>query len=166
MAFSRHAALFAGAFATVAIVAPAVAQDAKAVLAPRYAELHAANEARDMAAMAKVVTPDFTMTDIRGEVHTMAEMAEMLASMPKDPNMKPKYTILEATISGTDATVKNQMEMHLSRPMEDGTTAEMDVTVITEDTWVQRGGVWLLSKSVQKDLSVAKDGEVMFHQAA
>ena len=79
--------------------------------------------------------------------------------------MKPKVSILSATITGTSATVSNQMDMHMSRAMEDGTTAQLDVTVISEDTWVQRGGVWLMVKSVQKDLSVSKDGEVVFHQA-
>jgi hypothetical protein len=30
---------------------------------------------------------------------------------------------------------------------------------------VGSGGTWLLQKSVQKDLTVKKDGEVFFHQA-
>lgn len=166
MAFSRDFSLLAGALATVAIVAPAVAQDAKAVLEPRYAELHAASEARDIAALGKILTPDYQMIDIQGETHTMAEMQDMFAKMPKDPNMKPKYAIQTATITGTTATVKQQMDLHMSRPMEDGTTAEMDVTIISEDTWVQTGGTWMLQKTVQKDISVSKDGEVVFHQAA
>ncbi|WP_309750994.1 nuclear transport factor 2 family protein [Novosphingobium sp.] len=165
MAFSRHFSLLAGAMATVAIVAPAFAQDAKAVFEPRYAELHKASEARDFAAAAKLMTPAYEMVDIRGDSHTMSEMQDMMGQMPQDPNMKPKYEIVSATISGTTATVQNKMEMHMSRPMEDGTTAELDVTVISEDSWVQQGGVWLLNKTVQKDLSVSKDGEVVFHQA-
>lgn len=165
MAFSRHVSLLAGAMATVAIVAPAFAQDAKAVFEPLYAQMNAATEARDMATLAKIMAPEFEMTDIRGDTHTMAEMHDMMAAMPKDPAMKPKVSILSATITGTSATVSNQMDMHMSRAMEDGTTAQLDVTVISEDTWVQRGGVWLMVKSVQKDLSVSKDGEVVFHQA-
>lgn len=165
MAFSRDFSLLAGALAAVAIVAPAIAQDAKAMLEPRYAVLHAASDARDAAALAKVLTADYQMIDIQGETHTMAEMSEMLAKMPQDPNMKPKYTMLEATITAAGATVKQQMDLHLSRPMEDGTTAEMDVTIISEDAWVQHGGTWLLQKTVQKDISVSKDGEVVFHQA-
>ena len=165
MAFSRHFSLLAGAMATVAIVAPAFAQDAKEVLAPRYAELHAASDARDLAAMGKLMAPEYEMIDIRGDSHTMAEMADMMAKMPQDPNMKPKYAILTAAITGTSATVKQQMDLTMSREMEDGTTAELDVTVISEDSWVQQGGVWLLNKTVQKDLSVSKDGEVVFHQA-
>lgn len=164
MAFSSRYSLWAAA-ATVAIAAPALAQDAKSVFAPRYAELHAATEARDMAAIGKIVTADFEMTDIRGDVHTMAEMQDMFAKMPQDPNLKPKYEILSAKIEGTTATVQNQMSMHMSRPMEDGSVAELDITVISEDNWVQQGGVWMLQKSVQKDISVAKDGEVVFHQA-
>ena len=165
MAFSRDFSLLAGALATVAIVAPAVAQDAKEVLAPRYAELHAASEARDLAAMGKLMAPEYEMIDIRGDSHTMAEMADMMAKMPQDPNMKPKYEILSAAITGTTATVKQQMDLSMSREMEDGTTAQIGVTVISEDTWVQRGGVWLLAKTVQKDLSISKDGEVVMHQA-
>ena len=166
MAFSRHVSLLAGALAAVVLVAPAVAQqDAKAVFEPLYAQMNTATEARDMATLAKIMAPEFEMTDIRGDTQTMAEMQGMMAAMPKDPAMKPKYAILSATITGASATVRNQMDMHLSRAMEDGTTAQLDVTVISEDTWVQRGGVWLMVKSVQKDLSVSKDGEVVFHQA-
>ena len=98
MAFSRHFSLLAGAMATVAIVAPAFAQDAKAVFEPRYAELHKASEARDFAAAAKLMTPAYEMVDIRGDSHTMSEMQEMMGQMPQDPNMKPKYAILTAAI--------------------------------------------------------------------
>jgi Domain of unknown function (DUF4440) len=165
MTFSRHTSLLAGALATVALVAPAFAQDAKAVFDPLYAQMNAATEARDMATLNKLMAPEFEMIDIRGDSHTLGEMSEMMASIPKDPAMKPKYTILSAAITGTSATVKNQTDMHVSRAMEDGTTAELDITMISEDTWVQRGEAWVMVKSVQKDLSVAKDGEVVFHQA-
>lgn len=166
MAFSRHYSLLAGAVATVAIVAPAVAQDAKAVLAPRYAELHAASQARDVAAMTKLMAPEFEMVDIRGDTHTMAEMSEMMAQMPQDPNMKPEYEVVSASIIGASATAQTKMTIKMNREMEDGTTAALEVTILSEDSWVQRGGVWLLARQVQKDLSVSKDGEVVFHQAA
>lgn len=166
MAFSRHYSLLAGALATVAIVAPAVAQDAKAVLAPRYAELHAASEARDVAAMGKLMAPEFEMVDIRGDTHTLAEMSEMMAQLPQDPNMKPQYEVVSASIIGASATAQTKMTIKMNREMEDGTTAALEVTILSEDSWVQRGGVWLLARQVQKDLSVSKDGEVVFHQAA
>lgn len=165
MTFSRNFSLLVAALAPVAIVAPAAAQDAKAVLTPRYAELHAATDARDSAAVAKLLIPEYEMIDIRGDSHPMAEVADMMAKMPQDPNMKPKYAILSAEIAGTTATVRQQMDMSMSRAMEDGTTAQIGVTMISEDTWVQRGGIWLLAKTVQKDLSVSKDGEVVMHQA-
>lgn len=166
MVFSSRFTGFAGAMvAAVAIAAPALAQDAKTVFEPRYAELHAATDARDMTALGKIVTPDYQMTDIRGDTHNLTEMQGMFAKLPQDPAMKPKYAIVSATISGASAVVQQQMQMHVKRPMEDGSVAELDITIISDDTWIQQSGVWLLQKTVQKDISVAKDGEVVFHQA-
>lgn len=166
MAFSRNFSLLAGALASVAVVAPAVAQDAKALFAQRYDEMHKAMFAKDRATLAKFMAPDYEMVDIQGESHPLSELTERLDQMPSDPAMMPKTTVLEATISGETATVRQQQDMHMKRPMEDGTTAELDITVITLDTWVLRGGNWLLQRSVWKDISVSKDGEVVFHQAA
>ena len=191
MTFSSMRPWLGGAVIAVSIASSAAAQDAKAVFEARYAEISAAMQARDSAAAAKIMTPDFVMTDIQGDEHTAAEMGGgMMGRRPggrgnggppppaaagpgapdappavAPPRPVPKITIVSAQINGTTAQVEQQTEIHMDRPGPDGAPMKLDVTVLTADTWVQTSGVWLLQASNQKDVSVSRDGEVVFHQA-
>ena len=165
MAFSSMRPWLAGAAITVSFAGAAYAQDAKAVFEARYAEMSVAMQAKDRAAMTKMIAPDFVMTDIQGTDHNAAEMQETLDKRPSGAGVVPKITIVSAQISGTTAKVEQQTEIHMDRPGPDGTPMKLDVTVLTDDSWVQSGGAWLLQSSNQKDVSVAKDGDVVFHQA-
>ena len=164
MAFSSMRPWLAGAAIAVSLVGTAHAQDAKAVFEARYAELSAAQQAKDVAKLQTMTTPDFTMIDIQGNEHTGTEMREMMDKRPGGPGVVPKITIVSAQISGDTATVEQQVEIHAERPGPDGQPAKMDITVQTADEWVKSGGAWLLKTSDQRDVSVSKDGEVVFHQ--
>ena len=157
----------AGAMIAVSFVGSASAQDAKAVFAGRYAELSAARQAKDPAALGKLMTPDFVMTDIQGTDHTAAELQAAMGRLPGGVGgaVTPKITIVSAQITGISAQIEQQMEIHMERAGPDGSPMKLDVTVQTSDSWVQSGGAWLLRASNQTDVSVAKDGEVVFHQA-
>ena len=167
MTLSSMRPWLAGAIVAVSIAGSAAAQDAKALFEGRYAELSAARQAKDTAALSKLMTAGFVMTDIQGTDHTAAEMQEIRAKMPGGGSGSggPKVTIVSAQITGTTAQIDQQIEIHTERPGPDGTPMKLDVTVLSADTWVQSGGVWLLQASNQKDVSVSRDGEVMFHQA-
>ena len=181
MTFSSMRPWLAGAAIAVGLVGTAYAQDAKAVFEARYAEMSVAMQAKDSAAVAKMMTPDFVMTDIQGNEHNATEMNGMMGrrggggdgkgdaaaapTAPERPRPVPKITIVSAQISGSTAKVEQQLEIHADRPGPDGTPMKLDITVLTADTWVQSGGAWLLQSSDQKDVSVARDGDVVFHQA-
>ena len=167
MAFSNLRPWLAGAAIAVSIVGSASAQDAKTAFDARYTELSAAMQTRDAAAISKVIASGYVMIDIQGDEHAMADMQAMMAKMPAaaDPAKGPKTIVLSAAITGTTALVKQQMDVHMVRKDEAGTEMVLDVTILSDDTWVQRGGTWLLVRSEQKDLTVKKDGEVAFHQA-
>ena len=165
MAFLTLRPWLAGSVIAVSIASAAYAQDAKAVFEARYAELTAATLAKDPVALGKLTAPDFVMIDIQGNEHNAAEMREAMDKRPAPAGVAPKITIVSAQINGTSAKVQQQMEIHMDRPGPDGQPAKIDVTVLTDDTWVQSGGAWLLQSSEQKDVSVAKDGDVVFHQA-
>lgn len=165
MAYSSMRPWLAGAAIAVSMAGAAYAQDAKAVFEARYAELTAATLAKDTVALGKLTAPDFVMIDIQGNEHNAAEMREAMDKRPGNAGVAPKVTIVSAQISGTTAKVEQQMEIHMDRPGQDGKPAKLDITVLTADTWVQSGGTWLLQSSDQKDVSVARDGDVVFHQA-
>jgi ketosteroid isomerase-like protein len=165
MAFSSMRPWLAGAAIAVSLVGTAYAQDAKAVFAARYAEMSAAQQAKDVAKLQTMMAPDFTMIDLQGNEHNAAEMKELMDKRPGGAEgMVPKITILSAEISGDTAKVEQQVEIHTERPGQDGVPAKIDITVQTADEWVQSGGAWLLKSSDQRDVSVSKDGDVVFHQ--
>ncbi len=165
MTFSRMRPWLAGAALAVSMAGAAYAQDAKAVFEARYAELSAAQQAKDVAKLQTMMTPDFTMLDIQGTEHTAAEMKDLMDKRPAAAEgMVPKITIVSAAIDGATAKVEQQVEIHTTRPGPDGQPAKLDITVLTDDEWVQSGGVWLLKSSDQRDVSVSKDGDVVFHQ--
>lgn len=190
MAFSSMRPWLAGAAISISLASAAYAQDAKAVFEARYADLSAAMQAKDTAAVAKLMTPDFVMTDIQGNEHNASEMnggfgrrgggaggpgngapaaspaaPAAAPAAPEAPRPAPKITVLSAQIDGNTAKVEQQLEIHANRPDPDGTPRKLDITVLTDDVWVQSGGAWLLQSSDQKDVSVSKDGDVVFHQA-
>ena len=164
MAFSSIRPWFAGAAIAVSLAGAAYAQDAKAVFAARYAELSAAQQAKDVAKLQTMMTPDFMMIDIRGDEHNAAEMKDLMDKRPGGAGVVPKITIVSAQITGATAKVEQQIEIHAERPGQDGAPAKMDITVLTNDEWLQSGGVWLLKSNDQRDVSVSRDGDVVFHQ--
>jgi len=164
MAYSSMRPWLAGAAITVTLAGIAYAQDAKAVFEARYAELSAAQQAKDLAKLQTMMAPDFTMIDIQGNEHNAAEMKDLMDKRPGGAGVVPKITIVSAQISGPTAKVEQQIEIHTERTGPDGTPAKVDITVLTDDDWVQSGGAWLLKSSDQRDVSVSKDGDVVFHQ--
>lgn len=164
MSFSTMRPWLAGGIMAVAMASAAYAQDDQAAFEARYTQLRTAIIAKDRAAAEKLLAADYESTDIRGETHNRSEVLDRLSQIPQGVE-PPQNKVLKLAVNGDSAAVENQMTMHMKRTGDDGAEVKLDVTVVSDDTWVQRSGTWLLQKSVQKDLSVAKDGEVVFHQA-
>ncbi len=167
MSFSMMRPLLAGGLVAVALVGSAQAQeDPKAAFEARYTEMRNAMLAKDRAATEKLLAADYVSTDIRGDTHNRTEVLDRLAQLPPEmANMKPETKVLTVKVSGDTAAVDSQMTMQMKRPDENGAEMTLDIAVVSADIWVNRGGVWLLQKSVQKEMTVSKDGEVVFRQA-
>lgn len=167
MSFSTMRHWLAGGVMIVAVAGSAQAQqDPKAVFEARYTELRDAMMSKDAAKATAIMAPDYESIDIRGDSHNRAQVIERIAQMPPEmANMKPTSKVLTVKLNGDSAAVDSEMTMQMKRPDESGTEMTLDITVVSADIWVQRGGVWLLQKSVQKEMTVAKDGEVVFKQA-
>lgn len=161
----RRRALLAGAM-TIVLAGSALAQDdARTAFAARYDELAAGIEARDAAAVAKVVTPDYAMTDIRGQVHDVQGLMTMGQRLNQTAtDRKRTREVLAATITGETAAVKLKVDTAMTRADPDGTPHQMELIVQSDDLWVRSDGVWRLKTSVQNDLTVRRDGEDVFHQ--
>lgn len=149
------------------LAGPALAQvDAKALFEGRYAGLRAAMQAQDAAAAGQFVTSDYQLTDIRGEAHGLADAMAQAGRIPSDPAHKPVTRILSAAVNGESAAVDQELTIDTTRTGGDGAEHQIEIIVVSSDSWVHRGDAWLLSKSVQKDLTVKRDGEVFMHQGS
>ena len=157
----------AGGAMVVAVAGVAHAQeDPKLAFEARYTEMTGAMMSKDAAKLGAMLAPDFETTDIRGETHNRAQMIENLAKLPPEmAQMKPTSKVISVKQTGDTAAVESQMTMQIKRPDESGNEITLDIAMTADDTWVQRGGAWLLQKSVQKEMTVSKDGEVVFKQA-
>ncbi len=167
MSFSMMRPLLAGGLVAIAVAGSVQAQeDPKAAFEVRYTEMRNAMMAKDRAATEKLLAPDYQSTDIRGDVHNRTEVLDKLAQLPPEmANAKPETKVLSVKVTGDTAAVDSQMTMQMKRPDESGAEMTLDIAVVSADIWVNRGGTWLLQKSVQKELTVSKDGEIVFRQA-
>lgn len=151
--------------AAFALSTPALAEtDSIALFQSRYADLHSATEQKDAARLATVIAPDYRMTDIRGEDHDAAAMARRMDRMPQNPGRTTETKVLSATITGESAAVEQEFSGAMTRAGPDGAEHRMELQLRSADTWALRGGAWLLVRSVQKELTVKRDGEVFLHQ--
>lgn len=155
-----------GGIVAIAIATSAAAQeDPKAMFQSRYDAFRTAMAAQDQAAVSTILAPGYTMTDIQGEVRDASAVAAMMQRMPAGMGRDAATTVLEANVSGDTAAVKQQLAAKATRPGPDGSDMTMELEVVSNDTWVKVGNAWLLKASVQKDLTVKRNGEVFFKQS-
>ncbi len=145
-----------------AIAAPALAQDdQKSLFQTRYTELRSALQAGDVAGAKAILAPGYELTDIRGEVQNAEAMLERAGRMPANASRKVASEVLSVSVNGPLATVEQKLNAGMTRP---GSDAAMELEVTSTDTWVRQGETWLLWRSKQTELTVKRDGEVMFSQ--
>lgn len=155
-----------GAIVAAAIASSAAAQeDPKALFQARYDTFRTAMAAQDQAAVSSILAPGYTMTDIQGEVRDAAGVATLMQRMPGSMGRDAKTTVLDATVTGDSAAVKQQLAAKATRPGPDGNDMTMEFEVTSNDTWVKNGDTWQLKASIQKDLIVKRNGEVFFKQS-
>ena len=151
--------------AAFAISAPALAQaDSAALFQGRYADLRSAMQEKDAVKIAAVLAPDYRMTDIQGEEHDAAALAERMGRMPQGAGRSVETKVLSAAITGESAAVEQELTGAMTRAGPDGAEHRMELHLRSADSWALRGGQWLLVKSVQQELTVKRDGEVFLHQ--
>lgn len=144
------------------IAAPALAQDdQKSLFQTRYTELRSALQAGDVSGAKAILAPGYELTDIRGEVQNAEAMLERAGRMPANASRKVASEVLSVSVNGPLATVEQKLNAGMTRP---GSDAAMELEVTSTDTWVRQGETWLLWRSKQTELTVKRDGEVMFSQ--
>lgn len=178
----RNFRLLTLAVAGMALTTPALAQDdSKSTFQARYDELRAAMSGHDEARLSTLLTTDYQMTDINGQIRDRAAMLQGMermraesaptASAPAAQRNGEGHTrtteVLSATVSGDFAQVEQQLHGTGKRIGDDGQEHTMELILRSQDSWVRQGGggAWMLKASVQKEMTVKMDGEEFLHQS-
>ena len=139
--------------------------DTKADIEARYAQLKEAMAARDAPAIKALLAPKFQSTDVRGDTSDADEMIEDLGRFPANPDRKSETTVKSLTVKGESALVEKQLDIKMSRQGPDGAAHSMEIITLSDDSWVQSPGGWLLASTAAQDLTMIRDGVVMRHMA-
>ena len=164
-----HSISWLGGAVAVALATAATAQDDPAALfQTRYDAFRSAVIGQDQAALGTILAPGYTLIDIQGETRDAATITATMARMGSagaGGERTMTMTVLGATITGSAATVKQQLSAAGKRAGPDGAEMTIEMQIVSDDTWIKAGEAWLLKSSVQKELVVKRDGEVFFKQS-
>ncbi len=130
----------------------------------RYAELSTAMLKKDSAKLGQLLTPEFETTDLKGKISSKAEVLARLEDRPGDDTFRPSMKVLSVRLTGDSASIDSQMSADVKQTDPDGTEITFNVAVVAEDTWIKRAGTWLMQKSMQRELIVSHDGQVVHRQ--
>ncbi len=165
MHFSNMRSWLVGGALVVASIGVSHAQDNQTGdFDSRYAELSAAMLNKDSAKLGQLLTPEFETTDLKGKIAGKAEVLARLEDRPGDETFKPAMKVLSVRLAGDSASVESQMSADVKQTDPDGAEITFNVAVVAEDTWIKRAGTWLMQKSVQKELIVSHEGQVVHRQ--
>jgi hypothetical protein len=161
---SFYAALISVAF----IATSAYADDAalKTTLQGRYAAMKSAMASHDATAIGALLAPNFTSVDVSGAVENGADMVREVLLLPKDPSKTSVTTILSVTSSGTTANVRQRYDMKKVKQAADGTKQNIELVTVSDDTWIQSGGKWLIQRTATKQMDYFINGQPAMHRTA
>lgn len=165
MHFSNMRSWLVGGALVVASIGVSHAQDNQTGdFDSRYAELSAAMLNKDSAKLGQLLTPEFETTDLKGKIAGKAEVLARLGDMPGDDSFRPSMKVLSVRLAGDSASVESQMSADVKQTDPNGAELTLNIAVVAEDTWIKYASSWLMQKSVQKELIVSCDGQVLHRQ--
>jgi Domain of unknown function (DUF4440) len=126
--------------------------------------MKAAMAAHDGAAMAAIFAPDFTSVDVSGQSKTASQVISEVNDLKPDPNKSSETTLISISPAANVATVEQRYDMKTVRTAADGTQHNVELVTLSTDTWIRRGGVWLIERTVTNELSYFVDGRLGQHK--
>jgi ketosteroid isomerase-like protein len=139
--------------------------DLRSSFEERYAAMKSAIANRDADALTSLLAPDFTSTDISGRTETGAQMIGELKKLPVDNRKTSKTTIRSIKLKGSTAVVEQSYEMKTTKVAADGSTQSVELTTVSEDSWIKSAnGVWLCQSTATNQLDYLLNGQVAAHK--
>jgi len=119
---------------------------------------------RDAKVIATLLAPDFVSIDVSGKETTGDQMIESLKALPVNPNRASSTTLLSIAPSGNKAVVKQRYNIKTVRAATDGAKQEVELTTLSTDVWILKGGIWVLQRTVTDQMDALVDGKPMVHR--
>jgi ketosteroid isomerase-like protein len=133
-------------------------------LEARYAAMKSAMAAHDGEAIAALLSPDFVAVDISGRSADAAQMIREVSALPVDPLKVSTTTLLAIEVSGSTALVDQRYDMKTTKNQSDGSKQNVELIALSTDTWIDVGGVWLLQRTLTKQLDYFVNGQSVAHK--
>ncbi|HSV73809.1 MAG TPA: nuclear transport factor 2 family protein [Chthonomonadales bacterium] len=154
------------ALALAAASAAVLAHDSPAHLRTRLQAIenrvNAASARKDVNAVMRTLTTDFRATDHRGRVMRRAQveqqMREVFRTLVSYEGRGVVGTVTLPRPGVATATVRSRGVL-VSRDPSTGQRTRLEVTAVTQDTWVRTRGQWLRSASTTRSVTARRDGK-------
>lgn len=140
------------------------AESIKSTLQGRYAEMKTAMAAHDDKALAALLAPDFVSVDVSGRAEGAAQMIQEVDALKPDPLKVSNTTLLSVETHDAVALVEQRYDMKTVKTAADGTKRNVELITLSNDTWSDASGTWLLQKSETEQLDFFVNGQRVAHQ--
>jgi ketosteroid isomerase-like protein len=136
----------------------------RSALESRYADMKAAIAARDSAAIASILAPDFASVNVSGQSKGASQVIADVNAMKPDPNRSSETTLISITPTANTVTIGQRYHMKTVVTVADGTQHTVELVTVSTDNWVKPADLWLLQRTVTNELSLFRDGQLVSHK--
>jgi len=136
----------------------------KETLQSKYAAMKTAIAARDSAAIAAMLAPDFQSIGVSGQSETASQMITDVNTLEPDPDKVSTTTLTSVKSFANEVTVEQQYDMKTVKAAANGVTHHIELITLSTDTWVKAESVWLLKRTITDELSYFRDGQLVVHK--
>lgn len=136
----------------------------RATLDQRYQAYQKAIADRDVTTLGAMLAPNYEAFNVDGQRTEAKHLLEQVGSFPRDPNLRTSAAINSVTVVGDEATVDVTSELHSKVTPHGAKPVAIDFVTRSTDTWIGKGGTWLLERSVATRVDQWADGKRVLHK--
>lgn len=129
-----------------------------------YANFKSAIKNKDEKVLQATLAPNFVSEDTSGNIESSQQMIARISNLPNDPNKVSKTTLLSVSIKGNMAKITQKYKMNTIQMGSDGNPISAQLITISNDTWTKSHGIWLLKKTVTKQLDYSLANQIIMHK--
>lgn len=125
-----------------------------------YAKFNAAMNARNTAEVGAMLAADFDGEDVAGKPRSARKLLDEISALPEDGNRKVHSAVISLTLEGATAQVVQRLLVTTTESLL-GKKLTLELVATSDDTWIQTGAGWRLSKSMTRRMEYSANGSVL-----